>query len=69
MFTVTIPVANIASANAALQAAGWGKWRPGNFSLPICTSGAMPSIAPLDHLPNVWASGTGGIWADEGPAP
>ena len=31
-FSVTIPVANIAAANAALQAAGWG---PGNFSATI----------------------------------
>jgi len=31
-FSVTIPVANITAANAALQAAGWG---PGNFSATI----------------------------------
>ncbi len=48
-FTVTIPVANIAAANAALQAAGWG---PNNFSVPLWTGGAMPSVASLHHAPN-----------------
>lgn len=48
-FTVTIPVANIAAANAALQAAGWG---PGNFSVPLWTGGAMPAVAALHHIGN-----------------
>lgn len=48
-FSVTIPVANIAAANAALQAAGWG---PGNFTVPVWTSGAMPVVAALHHIGN-----------------
>ena len=48
-FSVTIPVANIAAANAALQAAGWGL---GNFSVPLWSGGAMPSIAALHHIGN-----------------
>lgn len=48
-FTVHIPVANAPAANAALQAAGWG---PGNFSVPIHTTGAMPAVAALEHIGN-----------------
>lgn len=48
-FTVTIPVANIAAANATLQSAGWG---PNNFSVPLWTGGAMPSVAALHHIGN-----------------
>lgn len=46
-FTVTIPVANIDAANAALAAQGHG---PGNFSVPVWTGGAMPSVAALHHI-------------------
>jgi hypothetical protein len=46
-FTVSVPVANIATANAALQSAGWG---PGNFNLPVWTGGAMPAFAVLHHI-------------------
>lgn len=48
-FSVTIPVANIAAANAALQAAGWG---PGNFTVPVWTGGALPAVAALHHIGN-----------------
>lgn len=48
-FSVTIPVTNIAAANAALQAAGWG---PGNFTVPLWTSGVMPAVAALHHIGN-----------------
>lgn len=43
-FSASIPVAQIDSANAALQAAGHG---PGNFSVPLYTGTAMPSHAAL----------------------
>lgn len=46
-FTVRIPVANIAAANAALSAQGHGD---GNFSIPIWVGGAMPSHAALSHI-------------------
>ena len=48
-FTVTIPVDSINTANTALQSAGWG---PNNFSVPLWTNGAMPSIASLHHIGN-----------------
>lgn len=48
-FTVTIPVANINTANTALQSAGWG---PNNFSVPLWTNGSMPSVASLHHIGN-----------------
>lgn len=48
-FTVRIPVANIAAANAALAAQGHGD---GNFSVPIWTSGPMPAFAALEHIGN-----------------
>lgn len=48
-FTVTIPVANINTANTALQSAGWG---PNNFSVPLWTNGPMPSVASLHHIGN-----------------
>jgi hypothetical protein len=48
-FTAEIPIANISSANAALLAQGWG---PNNFSIPIWTTGAQPTIAALHHLGN-----------------
>lgn len=48
-FTVTIPVANINTANTALQSAGWG---PNNFSVPLWTNGTMPSVASLHHIGN-----------------
>ena len=51
-FSVTIPVANIAAANAALAAANGGKWGPNNFSIPVYTGGALPSVAVMHHLPN-----------------
>lgn len=48
-FTVTIPVANITTANTILQTAGWG---PNNFSVPLWTNGVMPSVASLHHIGN-----------------
>lgn len=48
-FTATIPVANIAAANASLEAQGCG---PNNFSVPIWTGGALPSVAMLHHIGN-----------------
>lgn len=48
-FTVTIPIANMAAANATLQGQGWG---PNNFSVPRWTGTALPTSAALDHLGN-----------------
>jgi hypothetical protein len=48
-FSCRIPVANVDAANAALQAAGWG---PGNFSVPIYTTAALPAFAALHHIGN-----------------
>lgn len=48
-FSASIPVANMDAANAALQAAGWG---PNNFSVPLWTSGALPTVAALHHIGN-----------------
>lgn len=48
-FTVRIPVANIAAANAALAAQGHG---PQNFSVPLWTGTAMPAFAALEHIGN-----------------
>ncbi len=41
-FSVEIPVANIASANSALDAAGFGAE---NFNIPIWTTSSQPTIA------------------------
>lgn len=46
-FIVRLPVANIPAANAALAAQNHGS---GCFTIPIFTSGAMPSIATLSHI-------------------
>jgi len=46
-FTVRIPVANIPAANAALAAQGHGS---GCFTVPLWTSGALPSMAVLSHI-------------------
>lgn len=51
-FTAETPVTNIAAANAALAAANGGKWGPNNFSIPVYTGGALPSVAVMHHLPN-----------------
>lgn len=51
-FTAETPVANIAAANAALAAANGGRWGPNNFSVPIWTGGALPTIAVFHHLAN-----------------
>ena len=48
-FTVTIPFANIDSANAALQGAGWG---PNNFRTPVYTNTVAPTHAILQHIGN-----------------
>ena len=48
-FSASIPVANIAASNAALQAAGWG---PNNFTVPLWTGGAIPAVAALHHIGN-----------------
>lgn len=48
-FTVEIPVANIAAANAALAAQGHGAQ---NFSIPIWTGGALSAKASLHHIAN-----------------
>lgn len=45
-FTVRIPVANIVAANAALAAQGHG---PQNFTIPVWTSGPLPTHATLNH--------------------
>lgn len=46
-FTCEIPVANIAAANAALAAQGHGAQ---NFTVPLWTGGALPSVAALHHI-------------------
>ena len=48
-FSASIPVANIAAANAALQAVGWG---PNNFSVPERPAGSTGDAthAGLSHL-------------------
>ena len=51
-FTAETPAANLAAANAALAIANGGRWGSGNFSVPVWTSGATPSVAVLHHLPN-----------------
>jgi len=45
-FTCRIPVANIVAANAALAAQGHG---PQNFTIPVWTSGPLPTHATLNH--------------------
>jgi hypothetical protein len=45
-FSASVSVSNLAAANAALEAGGWG---PNNFAAPVFTTGSMPSIAVLHH--------------------
>lgn len=45
-FSVSIPIASLAAANATLEAAGWG---PGNFSIPVFVGSPMPQVAVLHH--------------------
>ena len=45
-FTASVSIANIAAANAAMQAAGWG---PNNFAVPVFVGNPAPDVAVMHH--------------------
>jgi hypothetical protein len=46
-FSASVSIANMAAANAAMQSDGWGD---GNFSVPVFTGSAQPSVAVMHHF-------------------
>lgn len=45
-FTASVPIASLAAANAAMEAAGWG---PNNFSIPVFVNKSVPDVAVMHH--------------------